>query len=129
VLNAKRQHSVDSLNRLVAALDKQVSTPTPQENLDRKAKQIYQNYMSRVKKAIKKKDLSRHPTPVEQFWKDINAVNASLGDNDELWSAFCQSVRRYYYSMYVPFYNDIFDQLQALVQSDEDIIAVVLEPM
>lgn len=129
VLNAKRQHSVDSLNRLVAALDKQVSTPTPQENLDRKAKQIYQNYMSRVKKAIKKKDLSRHPTPVEQFWKDVNAVNASVGDNDELWSAFCQSVRRYYYSMYVPFYNDIFDQLQALVQSDEDIIAVVLEPM
>ena len=40
---------------------------------------------------------------VEQFWKDVIAVQASVGDNDELWSAFCQSIRRYYHSMYVPF--------------------------
>ena len=131
--NEERRSQEDSLNRLVTALDKQVNTPTPQEVLDLRAKQIYKNYISRVENAIKKKDLAsvldHHPTPTEQFWQEIDDVHASLGDNDELWGSFCNSIHHYYYSLYVPFVDNTREQLQTLARSDDDLIAIGIEPM
>ena len=131
--NEERQSQVDSLNRVVTTLDQQINTPTPQESLDDKAKQIYQNYISRVENAIRAKDLAsvldNHPTPKEQFWKEIDEVHASLGDNDELWGSFCNSIHRYYYSLFVPFVNESREQLQALARSNADLIAIAIEPM
>jgi chromosome segregation ATPase len=131
--NDERQSQVDSLNRVVTTLDQQINTPTPQENLDDKAKQIYQNYISRVENAIRAQDLAsvldNHPTPKEQFWKDIDEVHASLGDNNELWGSFCNSIHRYYYSLYVPFVNESREQLQELARSNADLIAIAIEPM
>ena len=131
--NDERQSQVDSLNRVVTTLDQQINTPTPQENLDDKAKQIYQNYISRVENAIRAQDLAsvldNHPTPKEQFWKDIDEVHASLGDNDEFWGSFCNSIHRYYYSLYVPFVSESREQLQELARSNADLIAIAIEPM
>ena len=131
--NDERQSQVDSLNRVVTTLDQQINTPTPQDNLDDKAKQIYQNYISRVENAIRAQDLAsvldNHPTPKEQFWKDIDEVHASLGDNDELWGSFCNSIHRYYYSLYVPFVNESRELLQELARSNADLIAIAIEPM
>lgn len=131
--NDERQSQIDSLNSVVNALDKLINTPTPQELLDKRAKQIYQKYLSQVEKAIKKNDIAsvvdNHPTPKEQFWQEIKDVHSSLGDNNELWNSFCNSIRRYYHSMYVPFVSDTREQVQVLARSDDDLIAIGIEPM
>ncbi len=124
---------IDSLNSMVNSIDQQLNTPTPQEVLDDQAKQIYYNYISRVEKAINTKDLSsvldQHPTPTEQFWQEIDNVQTSLGDNIELLGSFNNSIRHYYYSLYVPFVNKTREQLRALARSDNDLIAIGIESM
>jgi serine/threonine protein kinase len=124
---------IDSLNSMVNSIDQQLNTPTPQEVLDDQAKQIFNNYISRVEKAIKTKDLSsvldQHPTPTEQFWQEVENVQTSLGDNMELLGSFNNSIRHYYYSLYVPFVNETREQLRALARSDDDLIAIGIEPM
>lgn len=125
--------NIDSLNSMVESIDEQLNMPTPQEVMDAKAKQIYQNYISRVGDAIKKKDLAsvldHHPTPTELFWQEIDKVQTSLGDDKELLASFGESIRQYYYSLYVPFVNDTREQIQALARSNDDLIAIGIEPM
>ena len=124
---------IDSLNSIVDSIDKQIHTPTPQEVLDDQAKQIFENYISRVEKAIKKKDLAsvldNHPTPTELFWQEIDDVHTSLGDDKEMRGSFDKSIHHYYYSLYVPFVNETREQIQALAQSNDDLIAIGIEPM
>jgi len=123
----------EQAHNLVTELDNQLNTPTPQEVLDAQAKQIYQNYMSRVENAIKQKDLAsvldHHPTPKEQFWQEIDDVHISLGADKQLLGCFDESIRHYYYSLYVPFVNDTHEQIQILARSNDDLIAIGIEPM
>lgn len=131
--DAEHQQQVDSLNRVVNSMAVKVNSPTPQEVLDGQAKQIYINYISRVEKAIKAKDiasvLDHHPTPTEKFWQEIDEVHTSLGDDNVLWNGFCNSIHRYYHSLYVPFVNDTREKVQALARSEDDLIAIGIEPM
>ena len=123
----------EQARNLVTELDNQLNMPTSQEVLDAQAKQIYQNYISRVGDAIKQKDLAslldHHPTPTEQFWQEIDEVQTSLGDDKELLAGFGKSIHHYYYSLYVPFVNDTREQVQALARSNDDLIAIGIEPM
>ena len=133
VQNKQHQKQVDSITHTVSTLDKQINAPTSQEVLDAKAKQIYKNYIRRVEKAVNAGDiasvLDNHPTPKEQFWNEVDEVLAATADDQALRSSFCNSVHRYYYSIYGPFINGTRDRLQELARSDEDLIAIGIEPM
>ena len=123
--------NIDSLNSMVNSLDKQINTPTPQELLDERAKQIYQKYISQIKKAIKKGDIAsvvdNHPTPKEQMWQEISDVCASLKGNEELLYSFKNSIRHYYNTFYWPFIESYGNQLMDMSRSSADILPIVLE--
>lgn len=123
--------NIDSLNSMVNSLDKQINTPTPQELLDERAKQIYQKYISQIKKAIKKGDIAsvvdNHPTPKEQMWQEISDVCASLKGNEELLYSFKNSIRHYYNTLYWPFIESYGNQLMDMSRSSADILPIVLE--
>ncbi len=116
---------------MVNSLDKQINTPTPQELLDERAKQIYQKYISQIKKAIKKGDIAsvvdNHPTPKEQMWQEISDVCASLKGNEELLYSFKNSIRHYYNTLYWPFIESYGNQLMDMSRSSADILPIVLE--
>ncbi len=125
--------NIDSLNHVVDSLVFIANTPTPQEVVDAKAKDIFLNYIARVNKAVTANNLAsvldHHPTPQEQFWLDVAQVQDSLADNQELLNSFNHSVHHYYHSLYVPFVNDTREQVQALARSEADLIAMGIEPM
>ena len=129
--NDERQSQIDSLNSVVNALDKQINTPTPQELLDRRTKQIYKKYLSQVEKAIKKNDIAsvvdKHPTPKEQFMQEMREVRASLKGNDELLYSFKNSIDHYYNTLYWPFFEANGYQLLDISRSYADIDAITFE--
>ena len=131
--NNQRQAKVDSLQSIVHGLDHQINTPTSQELLDKQAKTIYKNYISRIEKAVNSGDLAsvlnHHPTPKEQFWNEVNKVLAKTKDDAELRNSFSNSIHKYYYSIYSPYMESVSDRLLELAQSDADLVAICLDPM
>ena len=132
-VNNERQNKVDSLNQFVNNLERKINAPSPQAILDAKAKQIYKKYISQIEKAVKMEDIAsvvdHHPTPTEQFWQEVEEIQTSLGDDTELRSSFGESIRHYYYSLYVPFVNEAREQIRSLARSDDDLVAIAIEPM
>lgn len=131
VQNKKRQSQVDSLNCVVDSLAIKANTPTQEEILNQKVKQVYQDYISRTEDAIKAQDIvslvDTHPTPAEQWKREIADLFASVGDNEELRLHILQAKGRYYSILYLPFMNRVEDPLSKLVRSEADYNALKLE--
>ena len=129
--NNQRQSQVDSLNRVVDSLAIQANTPTQEEILNLKVKQIYQNYISRTEDAIKAQDIvalvDAHPTPAEQWSQGITEIFASVGDNEELRLHILQATGRYYAMLYLPFMDRVANPLSKIVRSEADYKALKLE--
>ena len=130
--NNLRQHSVDSLNRIVDSLAAQMATPSPQAVLKEKCRQLYAEYIHSVRKAVEANDLSivlNVPvTPKDRFYNNWQKISDSIKD-EELTGAFNRYTRMYYDSMYVPFEEKIRDEVSALVRSDSDYINLYLWPL
>ncbi len=131
VQNIERQQQVDSLNRVVDSLAIKANTPTQEEILDLKVKEIYQDYISRTEEAIKAQDIvslvDTHPTPAEQWSQGMTELFASVGDNEELRLHILQANGRYYAMLYMPFMNRMANPLSQIVRSEADYKALKLE--
>ena len=129
--NEERQLQVDSLNHIVDSLVIKANTPTQEEILNLKVKQIYQNYISRVEEAIRTQDIiaavDTHPTPAEQWYQEMTELFASVGDDEELRLHIQQANGRYYAAIYLPFMDHMADPLSKLVRSEADYTAFMLE--
>ena len=129
--NEERQLQVDSLNRVVDSLAIKASTPTQEEILNLRVKQIYQNYISRVEEAIRAQDIvavvDTHPTPAEQWYQEMTELFVSVGDDEELRLYIQQANGRYYAAIYLPFMDHMADPLSKLVRSEADYKAFRLE--
>ena len=129
--NEERQLQVDSLNHIVDSLAIKANTPTQEEILNLKVKQIYQNYISRVEEAIRTQDIiaavDTHPTPAEQWCQEMTELFASVGDDEELRLHILQAKGWYYAAIYLPFMNHMADPLSKLVRSEADYKAFRLE--
>ncbi len=129
--NEKRQSQVDSLNRVVDSLAIKANTPTQEELLDLKVKEIYQDYISRTEEAVTAQDIvslvDTHPTPAEQWSQRMTELFASVGDNEELRLHILQATGRYYAMLYMPFMNRMANPLSQIVRSEADYKALKLE--
>lgn len=129
--NEERQLQVDSLNHVVDSLAIKASTPTQEEILNLKVKQIYQNYISRVEEAIRAQDIvavvDTHPTPAEQWCQEMTELFASVGDDEELRLHILQAKGWYYAEIYLPFMDRMADSLSKFVRSEADYKAFRLE--
>ncbi len=123
VLNDKRTAVVDSLNRVVDDLEKQINAPSPQAILDAKARQMYADYIRSTRIAITKRDtaalLQNHPTPADLFWQRREEVLDSISD-DELKSYFDRRLRYHHSTIYMPFIREIAEERAQFLPSPHD---------
>ena len=122
-VNEERQLQVDSLNRVVDDLEKQINVPSPQAILDAKARQMYADYIRSTRIAISKRDtatlLQNHPTPVDLFWQRREEVLNSISD-DELKSYFDSRLRHHHSTIYMPFIREIAVERAKFMPSPND---------
>ena len=124
-VNDERQARVDSLNRVVNNLEKQINAPSPKVMLDAKARQFYSDYIRATRIAISNRDtatlLYNHPTPSELFDQRIKKVYDSMSDDDgELENYFDRRLRHYHYKMYAPFIDEIAEERAQFMPSPHD---------
>lgn len=124
-VNDERQARVDSLNRVVNNLEKQINAPSPKVMLDAKARQFYSDYIRATRIAISNRDtatlLHNHPTPSELFDLRIKKVYDSMSDDDgELKNYFDRRLRHYHYKMYAPFIYEIAEERAQFMPSPHD---------
>jgi len=124
-VNDERQARVDSLNRVVNNLEKQINAPSPKVMLDAKARQFYSDYIRATRIAISNRDtdalLHNHPTPSELFDLRIKKVYDSMSDDDgELKNYFDRRLRHYHYKMYAPFIDEIAEERAQFMPSPHD---------
>lgn len=124
-VNNERQTKVDSLNRVVNNLEKQINAPSPKVMLDAKARQFYSDYIRATRIAISNRDtatlLHNHPTPSELFDLRIKKVYDSMSDDDgELKNYFDRRLRHYHYKMYAPFIYEIAEERAQFMPSPHD---------
>ena len=122
-VNDERQHKVDSLNRVVDDLEKQINAPSPQAILDAKARQMYADYIRSTRIAISKRDtaalLHNHPTPADLFWQRREEILDSISD-DELKSYFDSRLRHHHSTIYMPFIREIAVERAKFMPSPND---------
>ncbi len=122
-VNDERQAKVDSLNRVVDDLEKQINVPSPQAILDAKARQMYADYIRSTRIAISKRDtaalLQNHPTPADLFWQRREEVLDSISD-DELKSYFDSRLRHHHSTIYMPFIRGIAVERAKFMPSQND---------
>ncbi|MGN0227311.1 MAG: serine/threonine-protein kinase [Paludibacteraceae bacterium] len=122
-VNDERQARVDSLNRVVNNLEKQINAPSPKVMLDAKARQMYADYIRSTRIAISKRDtaalLQNHPTPADLFWQRREEVLDSISD-DELKSYFDSRLRHYHSTIYMPFIREIAEERAQFMPSPND---------
>ena len=122
-VNNERQTKVDSLNRVVDDLEKQINVPSPQAILDAKARQMYADYIRSTRIAISKRDtaalLHNHPTPADLFWQRREEVLDSISD-DELKSYFDSRLRHHHSTIYMPFIREIAVERAKFMPSPND---------
>ena len=122
-VNEERQTKVDSLNRVVGDLEKQINAPSPQAILDAKARQMYADYIRSTRIAISKRDtaalLHNHPTPADLFWQRREEVLDSISD-DELKSYFDSRLRHHHSTIYMPFIREIAVERAKFMPSPND---------
>ena len=122
-VNDERQTKVDSLNRVVDDLEKQINAPSPQAILDAKARQMYADYIRSTRIAIFKRDtaalLHNHPTPADLFWQRREEILDSISD-DELKSYFDSRLRHHHSTIYMPFIREIAGERAKFMPSPND---------
>lgn len=122
-VNDERQARVDSLNRVVNNLEKQINAPSPKVMLDAKARQMYADYIRSTRIAISKRDtaalLQNHPTPSDLFWQRREEVLDSISD-DELKSYFDSRLRHHHSTIYMPFIREIAEERAQFMPSPND---------
>ena len=122
-VNNERQTKVDSLNRVVDDLEKQINVPSPQAILDAKARQMYADYIRSTRIAISKRDtaalLHNHPTPADLFWQRREEVLDSIPD-DELKNYFDSRLRHHHSTIYMPFIREIAVERAKFMPSPND---------
>lgn len=122
-VNEERQTKVDSLNRVVDDLEKQINVPSPQAILDAKARQMYADYIRSTRIAISKRDtaalLHNHPTPADLFWQRREEILDSISD-DELKSYFDSRLRHHHSTIYMPFIREIAGERAKFMPSPHD---------
>lgn len=122
-VNEERQTKVDSLNRVVDDLEKQINVPSPQAILDAKARQMYADYIRSTRIAISKRDtatlLQNHPTPADLFWQRREEILDSISD-DELKSYFDSRLRHHHSTIYMPFIREIAGERAKFMPSPND---------
>lgn len=122
-VNDERQAKVDSLNRVVDDLEKQINVPSPQAILDAKARQMYADYIRSTRIAISKRDtatlLQNHPTPADLFWQRREEILDSISD-DELKSYFDSRLRHHHSTIYMPFIREIAGERAKFMPSPND---------
>lgn len=122
-VNNERQTKVDSLNRVVDDLEKQINVPSPQAILDAKARQMYADYIRSTRIAISKRDtatlLQNHPTPADLFWQRREEILDSISD-DELKSYFDSRLRHHHSTIYMPFIREIAGERAKFMPSPND---------
>ncbi len=122
-VNEERQTKVDSLNRVVDDLEKQINAPSPQAILDAKARQMYADYIRSTRIAISKRDtaalLHNHPTPADLFWQRREEILDSISD-DELKSYFDSRLRHHHSTIYMPFIREIAVERAKFMPSPND---------
>ena len=122
-VNEERQTKVDSLNRVVGDLEKQINAPSPQAILDAKARQMYADYIRSTRIAISKRDtaalLHNHPTPADLFWQRREEILDSISD-DELKSYFDSRLRHHHSTIYMPFIREIAVERAKFMPSPND---------
>lgn len=122
-VNNERQTKVDSLNRVVDDLEKQINAPSPKAILDAKARQMYADYIRSTRIAISKRDtatlLQNHPTPADLFWQRREEILDSISD-DELKSYFDSRLRHHHSTIYMPFIREIAVERAKFMPSPND---------
>lgn len=122
-VNNERQTKVDSLNRVVDDLEKQINAPSPKAILDAKARQMYADYIRSTRIAISKRDtaalLHNHPTPADLFWQRREEILDSISD-DELKSYFDSRLRHHHSTIYMPFTREIAGERAKFMPSPND---------
>lgn len=122
-VNDERQARVDSLNRVVNNLEKQINAPSPKVMLDAKARQMYADYIRSTRIAISKRDtaalLQNHPTPSDLFWQRREEILDSISD-DELKSYFDSRLRHHHSTIYMPFIREIAEERAQFMPSPND---------
>lgn len=122
-VNEERPLQVDSLNRVVDDLEKQINVPSPQAILDAKARQMYADYIRSTRIAISKRDtatlLQNHPTPADLFWQRREEILDSISD-DELKSYFNSRLRHHHSTIYMPFIRKIAGERAKFMPSPND---------
>lgn len=122
-VNEERQTKVDSLNRVVDDLEKQINAPSPKAILDAKARQMYADYIRSTRIAISKRDtatlLQNHPTPADLFWQRREEILDSISD-DELKSYFDSRLRHHHSTIYMPFIREITEERALFMPSPND---------
>ncbi len=122
-VNDERQAKVDSLNRVVDDLEKQINAPSPKAILDAKARQMYADYIRSTRIAISKRDtaalLHNHPTPADLFWQRREEILDSISD-DELKSYFDSRLRHHHSTIYMPFIREIAVERAQFMPSPHD---------
>lgn len=122
-VNNERQTKVDSLNRVVDDLEKQINAPSPKAILDAKARQMYADYIRSTRIAISKRDtatlLQNHPTPADLFWQRREEILDSISD-DELKSYFDSRLRHHHSTIYMPFIREIAGERAKFMPSPND---------
>lgn len=122
-VNEERQTKVDSLNRVVDDLEKQINAPSPKAILDAKARQMYADYIRSTRIAISKRDtaalLHNHPTPADLFWQRREEILDSISD-DELKSYFDSRLRHHHSTIYMPFIREIAVERAKFMPSPND---------
>lgn len=110
-----------------------MSSPSPQEILKEQCRQLYVEYISSVREAVEAKDLSMvldvPVTPKDRFYNNWQKIYDSIKDEEQK-GAFNRYTLMYYNSMYVPFEEEIQNELPALVRSDSaDYVNLALWPL
>lgn len=122
-VNNERQTKVDSLNRVVDDLEKQINAPSPKAILDAKARQMYADYIRSTRIAISKRDtatlLQNHPTPADLFWQRREEILDSISD-DELKIYFDSRLRHHHSTIYMPFIREIAVERAKFMPSPHD---------
>lgn len=122
-VNDERHIKVDSLNRVVNNLEKQINAPSPKAILDAKARQIYADYIRATRIAISKRDtaalLHNHPTPSDLFWQRREEILDSISD-DELKSYFDSRLRHHHSTIYMSFIREIAVERAKFMPSPND---------
>ena len=108
----------------------QNNSPSPEQVLDQKSQQMFEDYVGELRQAIENKDFSsvlNAPTPKDRFNQRYLELYDSIED-EKLQYYFAKSTYKNYHSIYVPFLEEIDEQIPPIFDSDSMYYMVFLEP-